>query len=57
MGKIVPRGDSAAVGRAIVDVLDNPDAFRRPRAEIEAMFSFQETVDRYEATFREFAAL
>ncbi len=56
MGKIVPRGDANAVGRAIVDVLDNRDAFRRSREEIEALFSFKETVDRYEATFREFAA-
>jgi glycosyltransferase involved in cell wall biosynthesis len=56
MGLIVPRGDAPATGRAIVEVLDNPARFRRPRAEIEAIFSFQETVDRYEATFREFAA-
>lgn len=56
MGKLVPRGDAEAFGRAIVEVLDAPDSFRRPRHEIESIFSFQETVDRYEATFREFAA-
>lgn len=56
MGLIVPRGDSQAIGRAIVEVLDAPERFIRPREEIEAIFSFQETVDRYEATFREFAA-
>lgn len=56
MGLIVPRGDSNAIGKAIVEVLDDPDRFRRPREEIEAIFSFQETVDKYEATFREFAA-
>lgn len=56
MGLIAPRGDSDAIGRAIVEVLDNPQRFRRPRHEIEAIFSFQETVDKYEATFREFAA-
>lgn len=56
MGLIAPRGDSDAIGRAIVEVLDDPQRFRRPRHEIEAIFSFQETVDKYEATFREFAA-
>jgi glycosyltransferase involved in cell wall biosynthesis len=56
MGMIVPRGDSEAIGRAIVQVLDDPERFKRPREEIEAIFSFQETVDKYEATFREFAA-
>lgn len=56
MGKLVPRGDAEAFGRAIVEVLDAPDSFRRPRHEIESIFSFQETVDRYEATFREYAA-
>jgi glycosyltransferase involved in cell wall biosynthesis len=56
MGMIVPRGDSEAIGRAIVEVLDDPERFKRPREEIEAIFSFQETVDKYEATFREFAA-
>lgn len=56
MGKIVPRGNAPAIGQAIVDVLDTPDAYRKSRAEIEQTFSFQETVDRYEALFREFAA-
>jgi glycosyltransferase involved in cell wall biosynthesis len=56
MGLIVPRGDSDAIGRAIVEVLDDPERFKRPREEIESIFSFQETVDKYEATFREFAA-
>jgi glycosyltransferase involved in cell wall biosynthesis len=56
MGLIVPRGDSEAIGQAIVEVLDDPERFKRPREEIEAIFSFQETVDKYEATFREFAA-
>ena len=41
---------------AVVAVLDDPERFKRPREEIEAIFSFQETVDKYEATFREFAA-
>lgn len=56
MGLIVPRGDSEAIGQAIVEVLDDPERFKRLREEIEAIFSFQETVDKYEATFREFAA-
>lgn len=56
MGEIAPRGDSAAIGRALVDVIGNRERYIRPRHEIEAIFSFQETVDRYEAMFREFAA-
>lgn len=53
MGRIVPRGDSAAIGRAIVEVLDDPAACHKSRAEVEAVFNFQRTVDRYEALFRE----
>ena len=53
MGKLTPQGDADAIGAAIVDVLDHPDQYRKPRAEIEQTFSFTETVDRYEQIFRE----
>lgn len=56
MGRLAPPGDYQAIGEAIVDVLDHPDQYRRPREAIEAMFSFEETVDRYERHFRENAA-
>lgn len=52
MGKIVPSGDAEAIGRAVIEILDNPQAFRRPREVIERTFSFKETVDRYERHFR-----
>ncbi len=53
MGRLTPQGDAAAIGAAIVEVLDHPDQYRKPRAEIEQLFSFTETVDRYEQLFRE----
>jgi glycosyltransferase involved in cell wall biosynthesis len=52
MGRIVPPGDAAAIGQAVVDVLDNPEAYRKPRSFIERTFNFAETVDRYERHFR-----
>jgi glycosyltransferase involved in cell wall biosynthesis len=51
MGKIAPRGDAEAIGRAIVEVLGDPAACRRTRAEVESVFNFQRTVDQYEALF------
>lgn len=55
MGKLARAGDWQSIGEALVDVLQNPAQYRRPREEIEALFSFQETVDRYEGVFREYA--
>jgi glycosyltransferase involved in cell wall biosynthesis len=55
MGQIAPRGDADAIGRAILAVLNDPAACRKTRAEVEAVFSFQRTVDQYEALFREVA--
>ncbi len=52
MGKLVPPGDPELIGRAVIDVLDNPAAYRRPREAIERVFSLKETVDRYEELFR-----
>ncbi|MBN1565762.1 MAG: glycosyltransferase family 4 protein, partial [Anaerolineae bacterium] len=52
MGKIAPRGDWEAMGAAIVDILQHPDQYIKPRAEIEAAFNFEETVNRYERHFR-----
>ncbi len=53
MGKLVPPGDVQAIGAAIVDIIDQPDAYRRTREQIAETFSFEETVDRYERIFRE----
>jgi glycosyltransferase involved in cell wall biosynthesis len=48
MGKIVPRGNWKAIGQAVIDVLDNLDDYIKPRADIERIFNFGETVRRYE---------
>jgi glycosyltransferase involved in cell wall biosynthesis len=55
MGKLAPVGDAQGIGEAIVEVLQNPDAYHKPREFIEEVFSFAETVDRYEETFRKYA--
>jgi glycosyltransferase involved in cell wall biosynthesis len=48
MGKLAPMGDAARIGRAIVEVLQNRDAYVKPKAAIEATFSLQATVEAYE---------
>lgn len=53
MGELTPSGDAQVIGEAIVKVLDNPDKYHRTTAQITAHFSFDETVNRYEAVFRE----
>lgn len=55
MGKLVPPGDPELIGRAVIDVLENPAAYRRPREAIERVFNLKETVDRYEELFRAYA--
>jgi glycosyltransferase involved in cell wall biosynthesis len=57
MGKIVPRGDWEAIGRAVVDILENPVQYIKSREQIERVFSFQETVQRYERHLRQAAGL
>ena len=51
MGEIAPVGDAAGLAEAILKVLDDRDAYVRPREEIAAMFSTERTVDDYEALF------
>lgn len=55
MGRLTQRGDFESIGEAILEVLDHPEQYRKTRAEIEQVFSFQQTVDQYEAVFREYA--
>ncbi|MBE2184007.1 MAG: glycosyltransferase family 4 protein [Anaerolineae bacterium] len=55
MGKIAKKGDWRSIGDALVAVLDNPVAFRKPFAAIEQIFSFKETVDQYEQFFYAYA--
>jgi glycosyltransferase involved in cell wall biosynthesis len=55
MGKLAQKGDWQSIGAALVDVLDQPEKYHQPREFIEQVFSFQETVDRYEHYFRTYA--
>jgi glycosyltransferase involved in cell wall biosynthesis len=55
MGVLTPPGDPQAIGEAIVKVLDNRENYLRSPEDIKAHFSFEETVNRYEAIFQEYA--
>lgn len=52
MGKLVPPGEPAALGDAVIEILRDPEQYQKPRHEIEATFNFSETVSRYERHFR-----
>jgi glycosyltransferase involved in cell wall biosynthesis len=51
MGEIVPIKDARALADGIVRVVQNRATYIRPREEIEAMFSLEQTVKSYEALF------
>jgi glycosyltransferase involved in cell wall biosynthesis len=51
MGEVVPVGDAAALAEAILRILEHPEGYRRPRSEIEAAFSVEQTVSGSEALF------
>lgn len=53
MGKLARAGDAHSIGEALVEVIGHHDQYVKPRAQIEEVFSFQRTVDQYEAVFRE----
>lgn len=55
MGKLAKAGDWESIGQAAVEVLNNLPAYTKSRQEIEACFSFEETVNRYERIFLEHA--
>ena len=55
MGEVVPVGDVAALGEAIVGVLRDRSRYVRPREEIASRFSTRRTVEEYEALFEELA--
>lgn len=57
MGELVTPRDSRALAAALERLLAEPESYRRPRAEIAALFDPERTVDAYEALFeRELAA-
>lgn len=51
MGKIAQKGDWRSIGEALVEVLNYSERYRQPRAFIEQVFSFKDTVDVYEQYF------
>lgn len=55
MGKLATMGDWRSIGESVVEVLSNPEEYRKPRQEIEETFSFKDTVDRYEQLFTDYA--
>lgn len=55
MGELAEQGNAESLAQALLKVLANPESYFRTREEIEAIFSFEQTIDRYEAVFREYA--
>ncbi|MBC8077582.1 MAG: glycosyltransferase family 4 protein [Chloroflexales bacterium] len=53
MGEVVPIGDSAGLGEAIVRVIRNRAQYVRPREEIAARFNTERTATEYENLFDE----
>ncbi len=51
MGEVAPIGDPQGLAEAILNVLDDPDAYHRKRQEIERRFSTERTVRDYETLF------
>jgi glycosyltransferase involved in cell wall biosynthesis len=52
MGLLVPRDDPRAVGRAILEVLDQPHIFQRSRQQVVEALHLDETISRYEEVLR-----
>lgn len=55
MGKLAKPGDWRSIGESTLDVLANPDQYIKPRDFIRGIFSFEETVSRYESILYEYA--
>lgn len=53
MGRVVPAGDDAALAEAIIDVVSNPDRYRKPRAAIAHLYNTGRTAQEYERLYRE----
>jgi glycosyltransferase involved in cell wall biosynthesis len=56
MGEVVPVGDSEALAKSIIRVIQRPDDYTRPRRFIEDTFSVERTVSSYEALFEDLVA-
>ena len=55
MGKLARPGDWRSIGESILDVLDHRGKYVKPREKIAKTFSLDDTLNQYEAIFREFA--
>ena len=55
MGEIARIGDAADLARAMLAVLEAPERYRRPHAEIRALFSPDRTITEYESVYRSVA--
>lgn len=55
MGRLAQAGDWRSIGEALIEVISNRDQYVKPRAFIEERFSFQRTVDQYEAILKQHA--
>ena len=55
MGKLAKRGDWKSIGETIIEVLDEPAEFTKPREYIADIFSFEKFINQYEAIFHEYA--
>ena len=51
MGEIAAIADSASLATAIEKVLDDPRHYIKPRAEIEEIFSLDQTIGEYESLY------
>jgi glycosyltransferase involved in cell wall biosynthesis len=56
MGALVPPDDPAAVGQAVLAVLDDPGAYARSRCHVVDALELDRTISRYEEVFRSAAA-
>lgn len=56
MGEVVDVGDPEGLAEAIARTLRRPEAYQRPRSEIEQVFSLERTVAGYEELYRRLQA-
>ena len=55
MGKLAKAGDPRSIGETTLAVLADLDRYTKPREYIRGIFSFEETVNRYESILFEYA--
>ena len=55
MGKLAKQGDWKSIGETTLEVLEDLGQYIKPRHDIASVFSFEETVNRYESILREHA--